>query len=579
MESRAVNFESSHLRAQHSPLANIDIVSFVQGPTLGARYPLRWTNRSQMQMTRALLVYPEFRSASFWNYRETCKLVDARYPAAPLGLCTVAALLPPDWEVTLVDRNVEDWDDAALSRADVVLTGGMMAQQRDCLAIIREARRRGTRVIVGGPDVTSSPHLYGEADHLILGEAEITLPLFLADLAGGTPKKRYHDSRKADVRASPTPRFDLLKFDRYNHIGIQWCRGCPFNCEFCDIIELFGKVPRAKSSRQILAELQTLYDLGYRGHVDLVDDNFIGNKKLVKLFLPELKKWLEERDWPFEFTTEASINLADDPVLLTLMQEVGFFAIFIGIESPDESTLIAMQKRQNTHRSITENIRTIYRHGMFVNAGFIIGFDTETGNVARGIIACIEETGIPVNLAGLLFALPNTQLTRRLAAEGRLHENFDVAPEGEGDQCTTGINFDPCRPRADILRDYLQVIETVYTPERYFARVLEVGRRLDSSRRKFTPGLRQGVRELKGFVRMAMKLGLSGATRRPFWNALTRAVWSNPRSARYAGFLMALYLHFGPFSQYVAARIRLAIAAEEQNPTRVATPRRAVVPS
>jgi hypothetical protein len=523
-------------------------------------------------MTRALLVYPEFRSASFWNYRETCKLVDARYPAAPLGLCTVAALLPPDWEVRLVDRNVEDWDDSMLDTADVVLTGGMMPQQRDCIELIRKARGRGKTVIVGGPDATSSPHLYDDASHLVLGEGEVTMPLFLADFAAGTAKKIYQDARKADVQTSPTPKFELLKFDRYNHIGIQWCRGCPFSCEFCDIIELFGKVPRAKSSVQILAELQKLYDLGYRGHIDLVDDNFIGNKKLVKQFLPELKKWLVERKWPFEFTTEASINLADDSALMEAMQDVGFFAIFVGIESPDETTLVAMQKRQNTHRSIAESIHKIYSHGMFVNAGFIIGFDTEKGSVASGIIDCIEATGIPVNMAGLLFALPTTQLTRRLAAAGRLHDNFDVAPDGVGDQCTAGINYDPCRPRLDILKDYLKVVETIYTPENYFGRVLKVGRELDSSKRLFKPGFKQWLKELKGFTRMALKLGFSRATARPFWGTLLKALVKNPKSVRYTGSLMALYLHFGPFSEYVAGKIREAIAQEERQPTKVAPP-------
>lgn len=523
-------------------------------------------------MTRALLVYPEFRSASFWNYRETCELVDARYPAAPLGLCTIAALLPSDWEISLVDRNIEAWDDSRLDQADLVFTGGMMPQQRDCIELIRKARARGKTVVVGGPDATSSPHLYEEASHLVLGEGEVTLPMFLADLASGQPRKLYQDGRKADVQKSPTPRFDLLKFDRYNHIGIQWCRGCPFSCEFCDIIELFGKVPRAKSSVQILAELQKLYDLGYRGHIDLVDDNFIGNKKLVKQFLPDLKTWLEERNWPFEFTTEASINLSDDPVLMKAMQEVGFFAIFVGIESPDETTLVAMQKRQNTRRSIAESIHKIYAHGMFVNAGFIIGFDTEKGSVARGIIECVEETSIPVNMAGLLFALPTTQLTRRLAAAGRLHDQFDVAPEGVGDQCTAGINFDPCRPRLDILKDYLKVVETIYTPESYFARVLKVGTALDSSQRRFRPGFRQWLRELRGFWRMSLKLGLSGVTRRVFWSTMVKALWKNPKSIRYTGSLMALYLHFGPFSRYVAARIREAIAQEERNPSKVAPP-------
>jgi len=523
-------------------------------------------------MTRALLVYPEFRSASFWNYRETCELVDARYPAAPLGLCTVAAMLPPDWEVTLVDRNIEPWDDSMLDAVDVVLTGGMMPQQRDCIELIRKARAKGKTVIVGGPDATSSPHLYEDASHLVLGEGEVTMPLFLADLAAGTAKKIYQDARKADVQKSPTPRFELLKFERYNHIGIQWCRGCPFSCEFCDIIELFGKVPRAKSSTQILAELQKLYDLGYRGHIDLVDDNFIGNKKLVKQFLPDLKKWLEDRSWPFEFTTEASINLADDEVLMKAMQEVGFFAIFVGIESPDETTLVAMQKRQNTHRSIAESIHKIYAHGMFVNAGFIIGFDTEKGSVARGIIDCIEATGIPVNMAGLLFALPTTQLTKRLAKAGRLHENFDVAPEGVGDQCTAGLNYDPCRPRLDILKDYLTVVETIYTPENYFNRVLRVGQALDSSQRRFRPGLRQWWKELKGFFRMAVKMGMRRETRRFFWGTMLKALWKNPKSIRYTGSLVALYLHFGKFSQYVAGKIREAIAVEERNPSKVAPP-------
>jgi radical SAM superfamily enzyme YgiQ (UPF0313 family) len=454
----------------------------------------------------------------------------------------------------------------------VVLTGGMMPQQRDCVDLIRKARAKGKTVVVGGPDATSSPHLYDDASHLVLGEAEVTLPPFLADFAAGTAKKIYQDSRKADVQTSPTPRFDLLKFDRYNHIGIQWCRGCPFSCEFCDIIELFGKVPRAKSDAQILAELQKLYDLGYRGHIDLVDDNFIGNKKLVKAFLPTLKQWLIDRNWPFEFTTEASINLADDTALMKAMQEVGFFAIFVGIESPDEATLIAMQKRQNTKRSIVESIHKIYAHGMFVNAGFIIGFDTEKGSVARGIIECIEATSIPVTMAGLLFALPTTQLTRRLAAAGRLHENFDVAPEGVGDQCTAGLNYDPCRPRIDILKDYLQVVETVYTPENYFGRVAKVARELNSSERRFRPGLGQWWKELKGFARMAVKLGMRPGTAWLFWKTMAGAILKNPKSVRYAGSLVALYLHFGSFSKYVAGKIREAIAAEEKNPGRVAPP-------
>lgn len=523
-------------------------------------------------MTRALLVYPEFRSASFWNYRDTCQLVDACYPAAPLGLCTVAALLPPHWQVRLVDRNVEPLVPADIEWADLVLTGGMLPQQLDCLEVIRLARARGKTVVVGGPDATSSPHLYREADHLVLGEGEVTVPQFLADWRANAPRPIYPAAARANVQESPTPRFDLITFDRYNHVGVQWCRGCPFNCEFCDIIELFGRVPRAKTTEQVLRELQALYDLGYRGHVDLVDDNFIGNKKRVKQFLPALKRWLEEHHWPFEFTTEASLNLADDDELMTMMQDAGFFAIFVGIESPDQRTLTAMQKRQNTRRSIADSVRRIYRKGMFVNGGFILGFDTEKDSVAQGIIGCIDEAAIPVAMVGLLYALPNTQLTRRLATEGRLRPNFERQPSGEGDQCTAGLNFDPCRPRVEILRDYLTVVESIYQPSCYFDRARRVGRQLRSDHRRYRPNLRRWAKEARGFLRLARSLGLSRDTRRGFWRTCFDVLWHNPRAIRYTGALMGLYLHMGPFARYVAERLRVAIALELRLPSRVFRP-------
>lgn len=524
-------------------------------------------------MMRCLLLNPEFRSDSFWNYRETCHLRGARYPAAPLGLITIAAMLPQDWDIRLFDRNVQDWDPSVLDWADFVLIGGMMPQQRDTVELIHEAKTRGKTVVIGGPDATNSPHLYSEADHLILGEAEVTLPLFLADLEAGAAKKIYREAQlKADVTTSPCPRFDLIQFDRYLHVGVQWCRGCPFNCEFCDIIELFGRVPRAKTTEQMLRELQTLYDLGYRGHVDLVDDNFIGNKKLVKEFLPHLKTWLEEHRWPFEFSTEASLNLADDEVLLQMMQDVGFFAIFVGIESPDEATLIATQKRQNTRRSIVESLRKIYDYGIFVNAGYIVGFDTEQNSTARGIIRCIRETSIPVNMVGLLVALPTTQLSRRLEREGRLHEGYEIAPEGVGDQCTSGINFDPLRPKADILGDFLQIIETVYSPEEFFTRVEQLGTALDSSQRKFRPCLKQWFAELPAFFKMSARLGAASDTRRYFWRVFFHTLRHNPGSLRHTMSIMALYLHFGPFSKYVAGHIRKQIEHETRTPSPVAMP-------
>jgi radical SAM superfamily enzyme YgiQ (UPF0313 family) len=515
---------------------------------------------------RCLLIQPEFRSKSFWNYRETCKAAGARYPAAPLGLITVAAMLPRTWHLRLIDRNVQSLRESDWEWADIVFVGAMISQQLDALKVVDSARRRGKTIVVGGPDVTSSPQVYRAADHVLRGEAELTLPTFLADLDAGTAAKSYSADGFADITASPCPRFDLLTFDNYLHVGVQWCRGCPFSCEFCDIIELFGRVPRAKTTPQMLHELQTLYDLGYRGHVDFVDDNFIGNKRLAKRFLPHLRLWLEEHDWPFEFTTEASINLADDDELLGLMQDVGFFSIFVGIESPDAATLVATKKRQNTHRSIPDSIRKIYAHGIFVNAGYIIGFDSEKGSVARGIIGCVEETGIPVNMVGLLFALPSTQLTRRLEAEGRLHRGYERQPTGDGDQCTAGLNFETLRPRLNILRDYLDVVDTIYEPAAYFDRVRRVALALDVSRKRYNPARHHLARNLVTFVRLALALTRQRRMRWPFWKLFWTVLVRNHRAMHQAASMAALYLHLGPFSHYVAARTQEAIARQLRAP-------------
>jgi hypothetical protein len=515
---------------------------------------------------RCLFVYPEFRSQSFWNYRATCELAGAKYPATPLGLITVAAMLPASWPVRLVDCNVEALGDTDIEWADIVFTGGMIAQQLATRELIDELKRRGKTVVVGGPDATQSPHLYEGADHLVLGEAEITIPRWLADRAAGTTARLYEcGDQLADVTTSPMPRFDLLKFDRYLHVGVQLARGCPFSCEFCDIIELFGRIPRLKGTEQMLGELQRLYDLGYRGHVDFVDDNFIGNKREAKSFLVALREWLGERRWPFEFSTEASVNLADDEELLRLMQDVGFSAVFVGVESPDEETLKATRKMQNTKRSLSESVQRIYSYGIFVNTGYIVGFDTERGSVAQGILDLIQASGTPVNMVGLLFALPNTQLQRRLAREGRLGEDFEVAPNGDvGDQCTAGLNFVTKRPRIDVLRDYRRIIDESYAPEAYFGRVLDVGARLDCRKKKLRLPLRQTLKDLRTFFRLLYRLGVRRSYRGVFWRTLAKLVWRNPRGLRYSVALMALYLHFGEFRSWLVTRLDEEIRAAEQ---------------
>lgn len=513
-----------------------------------------------MRACNILLVYPRFAADTFWNFAETCALFGAKYPAAPLGLITVAAMLPPSWTVRLIDRNAEDLTAADIAWADLVMTGGMLPQQRDTLEVVDLCHAQGKPVAIGGPAVTSTPHIYDKADFRVLGEAEGVIDAFIAAWNAGTREGVFEIEKfTVDVTKSPVPRFDLLNFDYYLHIGVQFSRGCPFTCEFCDIIELYGRVPRAKTNAQMLTELDELYRLGYRGHVDFVDDNLIGNKKAVRTFMPELKGWLERHDYPFEFTTEASVNLADDDDFLKAMSEANFVGVFVGIESPDPDTLVAMKKKQNTRRSLVESIHKIYAAGIFVTAGFIVGFDSEKGSVADGMIKLIEEAAIPVCMVGLLYALPNTQLTRRLTKEGRLHPVPDSYLPGSADQCTQGLNFDTLRPREDILLDYKRILEKVYEPTAYAGRLERLTALLDNSHRKRQTDATLSRRKFDGREMISRIITNLPEPRELFWPVLTRCVSSNPQSARWIVALTALYLHLGPFSRYVIGQIEQKI--------------------
>jgi hypothetical protein len=330
---------------------------------------------------------------------------------------------------------------------------------------------------------------------------------------------------------------------------------------------LYGRVPRTKTNDQMLAELDRLYELGYRGHVDFVDDNLIGNKKAVKGFLPELAKWQKERSYPFEMSTEASLNLADDEALLKMMQQAGYFSVFIGIESPDPEVLVATRKKQNTRRDIAKSVHKIYDAGIFVLAGFIVGFDEESDKVADEISALIEEAAIPVAMTGLLYALPNTQLTRRLAKEGRLHADFatDDPDTEHGDQCTAGLNFTTVRPRAQILEDFKQVIDRVYGPEAYFGRVQKVASMLDMSGANgsiFGAGF---FHDIKLFGRLILAMTFKETTYRgPFWKTLIKTTFTNFRAIKPVMMMLALYVHLGPFSRFVVAQIDKQIADIEK---------------
>jgi radical SAM superfamily enzyme YgiQ (UPF0313 family) len=506
------------------------------------------------------MLYPLFTAESFWSFGESCKLMGVQRPAAPLGLITVAAMLPEHWTIRLIDCNARAFGDDDLAWADVVFTGGMLTQQTDTLRLIELCRAAGKPVVVGGPDPTSSPHIYERADFRVLGEAESVIDEFIAAWENGQRAGVFTAPKfQADVTKTPVPRFDLLKFEDYLYLGVQYSRGCPFTCEFCDIIELYGRVPRTKTIEQMFIELERLYQMGYRGHLDFVDDNFIGNKKSLRQFLPQLAEWQRAHGYPFELSTEASVNLADDPELLELMGAANFFAIFVGIESPDPATLVAMRKKQNTRRNIAESIHKIYAAGMLVTAGFIVGFDTEKVSMAEAMVDFIEEAAIPVAMVGLLYALPNTQLTRRLAKEGRLHANHDLAPTG-GDQCTGGINFDPVRPLRDILTDYKTVLERVYSPAAYAGRIDKLMTLLDRSRQR--RDLAEGdIRAKVGTMETVHRVVSAIPNGRPLWQTFMNCAKRDTSSARIAVQMIAAYAHLGPFSRKVIDAIDVRLAA------------------
>ena len=415
---------------------------------------------------RALLIYPVF-PPTFWSYNKILELVDRKVLLPPLGMVTVAAILPQEWEFKLVDRNIRAVTEAEWEWAEIVILSGMIVQRQDLIEQIHEAKQRGKLVAVGGPYPTSIPHEVAEADFLILDEGEITIPMFVEALAKGETKGVFRTTEKPDVTITPIPRYDLLDFEAYDSMSVQFSRGCPFQCEFCDIIVLYGRKPRTKTPAQLLKELDYLYELGWRRGVFMVDDNFIGNKRNVKLLLKELKVWQEEHQYPFRFNTEASVDLAADPELMEMMVDCYFDAVFLGIETPDEESLQLTKKFQNTRSSLTETVDKIIKAGLRPMAGFIIGFDGEKKGAADRIINFVEEAAIPTALFGMLQALPNTALWDRLKQENRLLDGIGVTELGDQNSL---MNFIPTRAIAEIGKEYVEAFWKMYDPSAYLRR-------------------------------------------------------------------------------------------------------------
>jgi radical SAM superfamily enzyme YgiQ (UPF0313 family) len=502
--------------------------------------------------TKCLIVQSRFSPFGFWNYVDVCRIAGAKYPATPLGLLTVAALLPQQWDFKLIDENVEPLRTEHLEWADIVCVGGMLPQQQAMLSIVDKAHQHGRPVVLGGPDPSSQPHLYQSADYLVHGEGEISIPLLLQDLGKGCGSGEYKSDEKADMTNAVVPRFDLIRFEDYIQVGIQFSRGCPFYCEFCDVTELYGRESRTKTPEQVLKEIQTLYDLGHRGHIDFVDDNFIGNKKHAREVLAAIKGWSEAKKHPFYFSTESSINLADDDGLLQLMKDVDFRYVFIGIETSDDEILKLTNKTINVNKPVAPAVRKISSYGMIVNAGFIIGFDNESDQTAENMTRCVQDSGIPMAMVGRLYALPKTQLTRRLHLEGRLFENASTLTDvtKDIDQATSGLNFVTARPRVDVLKDYANVLQYIYDPAQYYARVISTCLSLRPAN-KHKPGFVRKLKTARAFLRLCARIGFNRTTGWLYWKTLLTIGLKNPKAIEAAVNLAAMFIHFQKHTRFV----------------------------
>lgn len=469
---------------------------------------------------KILLVYPHYPD-TFWSFRHALKFIGRKASFPPLGLLTVAAMLPGEWEKRLVDMNVSQLSDQDLLWADYVFISAMTIQRTSTREVIARCRSLGVKTVAGGPLFSACHDDFPEVDHLVLGEAELTLAPFLADLRTGEARHLYVDDHWADLSTTPIPLWDLIEVGDYAAMNIQYCRGCPFDCEFCDITALFGRVPRSKTLQQLLAELDSLYSRGWRGAIFFVDDNFIGDKgKLKRQILPAIIDWMEQKQHPFYFYTEASIDLADDQRLMELMVKAGFQEVFIGIETPYENSHAESGKIQNRNRDLLASVKRIQRAGLQVHGGFIVGFDSDPPSIFDKQIRFIQESGIVTAMVGLLSAIRGTKLHQRMTLEGRL------LGEGSGNNTAIDLNFIPRMESEMLIGGYQTILSTIYSPKNYYQRVI-------SLLREYRP-LHQGKFHLqrgyvKAFLKSVVLLGLIGKERFHYWKLLLWSLVMRPR--------------------------------------------------
>jgi radical SAM superfamily enzyme YgiQ (UPF0313 family) len=482
---------------------------------------------------KVLLIYPKF-PETFWSFTYALSFIGKKAAFPPLGLLTVASLLPKEWPKRLVDVNVDSLTDKDLLWADMAFIGGMAVQRDSAKKIITRCKQIGLKVIAGGPLFTAEPDEFGEVDHLVLDEAELTLSAFLSDLQNGQLKKIYRASGFCDLGDTPIPSWDLVNMKRYASMNIQFSRGCPFNCEFCNVTALFGHRPRLKTPLQVIAELDRIYASGWRNSIFFVDDNFIGNKGYLKThLLPALIEWRKDKKGCV-FFTEASINLADDPELLEMMVTAGFDAVFIGIESPNEASLTECHKTQNKNRDLLESVAIIHRSGLQVMGGFIVGFDSDMPSIFQRQIDFIQKSGIVTAMVGMLQAPPGTRLFDRLQRESRVVNTFS------GDNVDGTTNIIPRMGIDRLLGGYQSIMKQIYSPKNYYRRIRTLLKELKA------PNISQpvNIQRFFSFFRSALRLGVLGKERFRYWQLMLWTLFRKPRQISVAITLSIYGYHY-----------------------------------
>ncbi len=500
---------------------------------------------------KILLVYPRYPD-TFWSFRHALKFLFKKATFPPLGLLTVAAMLPEKWEKRLVDLNTTNLSDKDIRWADYVFISAMVAQDDSAREVVDRCRELGTKIVGGGPVFSLGYEEFGHADldHLISNEAEDLLPVFVQDLESGCAKHSYASDEFPDIKKTPVPLWSLIDKGKYQAMSIQYSRGCPYNCEFCDIVIMNGNVPRTKTAAQIVAELDALYDMGWRASVFFVDDNFIGNKRHLKSeILPAIIKWMEEKKHPFAFFTEASLNLADDEQLMRLMTRAGFDTVFVGIESPNEESLVECNKMPNKGRDMLESVKKIQNHGMQVQGGFILGFDSDPLTIFKAHIEFIQKSGIVTAMVGVLMAPPGTPLYKRMKGENRL------LPGGTGDNTDGSTNFIPKMGEDALARGYKQVVGTIYSPKPYYDRIITFLKEYKPETRR---RLRFSAIHLVALIRSTWALGVREKGRMHYWRLVAWTLLKKPKTFPLSMTLAAQGFHF----RKVARKIRAPFAED-----------------